>query len=204
MIPKSRIIFKGIIFLTLLILVFSPSLCAQEDEETDEKKEKDPIELKLGVETGYSFGFQMKEESMLFEAGPQVQMIVDFKAAARIFYGIGAGYETYDTESFVPLFLSFKGFSKKKYEGGYLSFKMGYAIAWDNEFNTYDNYFYRGGLLFSTGLGRSFEVKDKYHVLINANFKHQFVRIDYETYESSVYTENINYNFISLRIGLMF
>ena len=202
MMLRSRTIFKWIIIGALISPVFILPVYAQEDEEKD--KEKDPIELKYGLEAGYSLGFQMKEESMLFEAGPQMQMLVEYKAAARIFYALGAGYETYDTQSFLPLFLSFKGFSEKKYEGGYLAFRMGYALAWDNEFNAYDNYLYRGGLLFSTGIGRSFEVKDKYHILINANFKHQFVRIDYETYESNVYTETINYNFISLRIGLMF
>jgi len=200
---KNRIKILWIIAVVLVAFVFILPVYAQ-DEDDNEKKEKDPIDLKFGLEAGYSFGFQMKEESMLFEAGPQVQMIIDYKAASRIFYGFGIGYETYDTESFVPLFLSFKGFSKKKYEGGYLAFRMGYAIGWDNEFNKYDNYTYWGGLLFSTGIGRSFEVKDKYHVLINANYKHQFVRIDYETYESTTYTENINYNFITLRIGLMF
>jgi len=140
----------------------------------------------------------------LFEAGPQAQLVVEYKAASRVFYGLGAGYEKYDTESFLPLFISFKGFADKKYEGGYLAFQMGYSLAWDSEFSAYDNYKFRGGLLFGTGLGRSFEVKDKYHILVNVNFKHQFVRIDYETFDTEPYTEIINYDMISLRIGIMF
>ena len=93
--------------------------------------------------------------------------------------------------------------TKKKDEGPYLSFQMGYSFAWDKDFNSYENYNYRGGLLFSTGIGRMFEIKDKYKILINISLKHQFVRIDYKSFDSSDYTENINYDMISLKIGLL-
>ena len=80
---------------------------------------------------------------------------------------------------------------------------MGYSIAWDKDFESYDNYDYRGGLLFGMGIGRMFEIKDKYKILLGISLNHQFVRIDYNTFDSTYYTENINYDLLALQIGIM-
>ena len=144
----------------IMVLILIPAIMhAQSSDDDDKKKDKDPIELKYGLETGYSFGLHLRKESTLFETNFQVHTAIDYKAASRIYYGIGAGYEKYDTESFLPLYITFKGFTDKKYEGPYLSFIMGYSLAWDSEFNSYDNYHFRGGLLYGTGIGRSLRSK---------------------------------------------
>lgn len=172
-------------------------------EAVSQAEDKSEIELAYHLAAGYSFGGQIVDESLLFESGISFEFITNYKASSRICYGLGLGYERYDTETFLPLFLSFTGMTKKKDEGPYLSFQMGYSFAWDKDFNSYENYNYRGGLLFSTGIGRMFEIKDKYKILINISLKHQFVRIDYQSFDSGDYTENINYDMISLKIGLL-
>ena len=173
-------------------------------DKDKEKKDRDPVKLKYSLESGYSFGGQFVNESFIFESGIAFQLETHLIAASRIYYGIGLGYEKYDTESFIPIFLSFKGLTKKKNEGPFLSFQMGYSFAWDKDFSNYENYNYIGGLLFSTGIGRMFDLMEKYSILLNFSLKHQFVRIDYETFDSNIYTETINYDMISIKIGFMF
>ncbi|MFC2080743.1 hypothetical protein ACFLR8_00865 [Bacteroidota bacterium] len=179
----------------ILIAVFQEAVSQVEDESQ--------IELAYHLAAGYSFGGQIVDESMLFESGISFELITNLRVSPRIYYGLGLGYESFDTETFLPLFLSFTGMTKKKDEGPYLSFQTGYSFAWDKNFSSYENYNYRGGLLFSAGIGRMFEIKDKYKILINISLKHQFVRIDYQSFDSSDFTENINYDMISFKIGLL-
>lgn len=190
-------------FIILLAVCQEAISQAEGKSEKKEDKDKNEIELAYHLAAGFSFGGQIIGETFLFESGISFELITNYRASSRIYYGLGLGYERYDSETFMPLFLSFTGMTKKKDEGPYLSFQTGYSFAWDKDFNSYENYNYRGGLLFSTGIGRMFEIKDKYKILINISLKHQFVRIDYKSFDSSDYTENINYDMISFKIGLL-
>ena len=189
----------------IILLAFCQEVVSQAEDKSDNKKDKDKKEIKLAYQlaAGYAFGGQIVDKSILFESGISFELITNLRVAPRIYYGLGLGYERYDSETFLPLFLSFTGMTKKKDEGTYLSLQMGYSFAWDNDFNSYDNYNYRGGLLFSAGIGRMFEIKDKYKLLANISLKHQFVRIDYKPIDSSGYTETINYDMIIIKIGLL-
>ena len=189
----------------IILLAFCQEVVSQSDDKSDNKKDKDKKEIKLAYQltAGYAFGGQIVDKSILFESGVSFELITNLRVSPKIYYGLGLGYERYDSETFLPLFLSFTGMTKKKDEGTYLSFQTGYSFAWDNDFNSYDNYNYRGGLLFSAGIGRMFEIKDKYKLLANISLKHQFVRIDYKPIDSSGYTETINYDMIIIKIGLL-
>jgi hypothetical protein len=187
-----------------LILLCSELCAFQEDTPEDEdKKDKNRIELAYHLAAGYSFGGQMFDEVFIFESGTSFQFITDIKASSKIYYGLGIGYEKLDSESFLPLYFSFKGLSDKKDQGPYLSFKMGYSFAWDKDFELYDNYEHKGGLLFGAGIGRMFEIKDTYKILFNISFNHQFVRIDYNTFDDIHYTESINYDMFTFSLGIM-
>ena len=188
-------------FFVILLLPISLKNYAFGQENS---KEKDKIDLKYSIEAGYTVGGQIVKENFIFESGVTFQYLTDIKISSRIYYGLGLGIEKYDTETFIPVFLSFKGLIKKKKDAPYLSFQMGYSFAWDKGFNNYANYNYKGGLLFSTGFGRIFDIKEDYNIMIYVNFKHQFAKIDYETFDMNIYTENLNFDMISLRIGFMF
>ena len=189
----------------IILLVFCQEVVSQTEDKSDNKEDKDKKEIKLAYQlaAGYAVGGQIVDKSILFESGVSFELITNLRVSPKIYYGLGLGYERYDSETFLPLFLSFTGMTKKKDEGTYLSFQTGYSFAWDNDFNSYDNYNYRGGLLFSAGIGRMFEMKDKYKLLVNISLKHQFVRIDYKPLDSSSYTETINYDMIIIKIGLL-
>lgn len=189
----------------IILFSFCLDAASQTKEKSDNEEDKDKKEITLAYQltSGYAIGGQIVNESFLFESGISFELITHIRVTSRIYYGVGLGYERYDSETFLPLFLSFTGMTKKKDEGYYLSFQTGYSFAWDNAFNSYDNYNYMGGLLFNAGIGRMFEIKNKYRFLVNISLKHQFVRIDYQPLNSSSYTEIINYDMIIFKIGLL-
>jgi len=187
------------------LLAFCQEVVSQAEDKSDNKEDKDKKEIELAYQltAGYTFGGQIVDKSLLFESGISFELVTNLRVSSRIYYGLGLGYERYDSETFLPLYLSFTGMTKKKDAGPYLSFQTGYSFAWDKDFKSYDNYNYRGGLLFSAGIGRMFEMKDKYKILANISLKHQFVRIDYKPVDSGIYTETINYDMIIIKIGLL-
>jgi hypothetical protein len=191
-------------FIAFLILLCPDTYAFQEDPDEDEEgKEKDKIELAFHLAAGYSLGGQMFDEVIIVESGTSFEFITEVKASSRVFYGLGLGYDKLDTESFMPVFLSFKGLLNKKDNCPYMSFRMGYSFGRDKDFNAYDNYDYRGGLIFGAGIGRMFDVRDKFRIMLSISLNHQFVRIDYETYDSARFTENINYDLLTFRLGIM-
>ena len=192
-------------FFRLLFLIsffgFLPrSLWAQE-ESSDEPKSNSKLHHTL--EAGLTLGGQLTNENFVYKSGVLFQYTADIQASSRVYYGVGAGLEKFNEETFIPIFASFKGMLKKKDNTPFLTAQLGYAIASNQKYSHYANYRFDGGVLFSPGLGYKFAVGDVFSLLCSINYKHQFAKVRYENYDRNIYKESLNYDLISFRIGLL-
>jgi hypothetical protein len=101
------------------------------------------------------------------------------------------------------LYASFKGLLKKKDSVPYLTAQVGYAFASNSNLYDYAGYSYRGGIVFSPGIGYKLNVKDKYSVLFSVNYKHQFAGVKYETFDKQVFRDHLNFDLLSFRVGIL-
>lgn len=190
-------------FFWLLMLVSFLPASAQDEDETDSDKESKSVNLHHTFELGYVVGGQISNDNFIYKAGLMGQYTADFQVSTRVFYGAGIGYEKLDQETFIPIFASFKGLLKKKDSSPFLTAQLGYALGLNKNMYSYEGYSYRGGILFSPGFGYKLSVKDKYSVLFSVNYKHQFARIRYKTLDAHTYADNLNFDLLSFRIGIL-
>lgn len=197
---NSQLMYLRCWFIFLFVCMHLQSF-AQDDEK---EEDKETLKLHHSVEAGLMIGGQISNDNFIYKSGWLVQYTADAQVCTRVFYGVGAGIEKFDAETFIPLFASFKGLLKKKDSTPYLTAQLGYAFASNENYYSYANYKYRGGVLFSPGFGYRLSIKDKYFVLISVNYKHQFARVQYKTFDSKTYQDQLNYDFISFRVGFLF
>jgi hypothetical protein len=188
-------------FLCLLPLICCTVSYAQDDEKED--KGSKYVNLHHTLELGYSLGGQISNDNFIYKAGLLGQYTADFQVSSRVYYGAGMGYEKLDHEIFIPIFASFKGLLKKKDSTPFLTAQLGYALGSNKNLYSYQGYSYRGGILFSPGWGYKLSVKDKYAILFSVNYKHQFAKIRYKTLDNHRYEDNLNFDMLSFRIGVM-
>jgi hypothetical protein len=188
-------------FCCLLLLIPFTAAYAQDDEKDD--KSSKSANLHHTLELGYSLGGQISNDNFIYKAGLHGQYTADFQVSSRVYYGAGIGYEKLDQETFIPLFASFKGLLKKKDSTPYLTAQLGYALGSNKNLYSYQGYSYRGGILFSPGFGYKLSVKDKYSILLSVNYKHQFAKIKYKSLDNHTYEDNLNFDLLTFRIGVM-
>jgi hypothetical protein len=191
------------IFLFFAFISFAIPVSAQEDEDEEDKGNK-ALPLSHSLEAGFSIGGQLSNDNFVYETVKLVQYTAYVQASTRVYYGIGMGYEKFDKETFIPLFASFKGLLKKKDSTPYLTAQLGYAFGSNSNLYNYEGYSYRGGILFSPGFGYKLSVKDKYSILFSVNYKHQFAKLRYKTLDNHIYREEINFDLLSFRVGVLF
>ncbi len=203
--PKYLLTFLGKYLCCLWLLGIASGAYAQDDEKDEEEEDtkKSTLNLHHTLEAGYAIGGQISNDNFIYKAGLSGQYTADFQVSTRVFYGAGIGYEKFDSETFIPIFASFKGLLKKKDNTPFLTAQLGYALGSNKDLYSYEGYSYKGGILFSPGWGYKFSVKDKYSFLFSINYKHQFARIKYKTIGEHTYEDNINFNFLSFRVGIM-
>jgi hypothetical protein len=181
-----------------------PAFAQDDDDEGEDKdKGKKSFNLHHTAEVGFSLGGQLSNDNFVYETGRLFQYTADVQVSARVYYGLGIGVEKFDTETFVPLTASFKGLLKKKDSTPYLTAQLGYAFGYNSNVNDYAGYSYQGGLLFSPGFGYKLSVKDKYSILFSVNYKHQFATLKYETFDRQVFRDNLNFDLLSFRVGIL-
>ncbi len=190
-------------FCCLFLFLATPAAYAQDDEKDEDDSKKRSPSLHHTLEVGYTFGGQLTNDNFIYKAGLSGQYTADFQVSTRVFYGVGVGFDKYDNERFIPLFASFKGLLSKKDNTPFLTAQLGYALGSNKNLYSYEGYSYKGGIVFSPGWGYKFSVKDKYAFLFSINYKHQFARIKYKTLDAHTYEDNINFNLLSFRVGVM-
>ncbi len=194
------------LFSLLLVLGWHPAMAqdqAEKEDKDEKKKSKKSWTLHHTLDGGYSFGIQQSNEQVITQSGLVGSYTAQLRVSNRIYYGLGFGYEQFEYETFLPIYLDFKGKLRKKDNSPYLSTQLGYAIGSNDSYLQFVDYTYRGGLFFSSGVGYKFSVKDRFSCLMSVAYKHQFAHVRYETFDGETYREELNFDLVMFRFGII-
>jgi hypothetical protein len=136
------------------------------------------------------------------------QMVNGYKFNPWVFMGLGIGMDTYNNQSLLPLFASFR--SDLVHQGGVLPFYFvdgGYAfnLSGEGSLNGW-NTRYLGGLLFATGLGTKILVSHHTGFLVSVGYRYQHSAFEQEFVGAggNKSKTELNYRRAVLRVGFTF
>lgn len=175
-----------------------------EDKEDNDDKDGKKTKLRPYIGAGMVTGGMAANGKFIYKTGKAVQMAVHLKASKRVYYGLNLGAEFYRDETFLPVGVSFLGYTKGKNSSPFLTAQLGYAAAFNEKIYSYADYNYYGGIFFSPGAGYKIEVKDKYNVHLGISYRHQFSYIEYKTPDSGTFKDENNFHLVSFTAGFLF
>ena len=151
----------------------------------------------------YCIGGQVYNDNFIYKPGISVQYSYGLKLNEVVGVGLGLGFQSFQHEQFLPLYLEVMGYKKKKKNTPVLEMQFGYAPCWYSGSMNLKNYEYHGGVFFNAGVGSKFHVNGPFSVIFHISYRHQFARLEYEIFETDTYSELLNYDMIVLSLSLI-
>jgi hypothetical protein len=135
------------------------------------------------------------------------QTVNGYKFNPWVFTGLGIGLESFDNQSLLPLFGSFRG--DLVHQGGFIPFYFvdgGYAFDLSGEGNINGQTTrYRGGALFATGLGTKLIIGNHSGLLMSVGYRYQRTSFEQEYFGGGGNSKTVtNYRRIVIGLGLTF
>ncbi len=151
----------------------------------------------------YAFGAQVYNSNFLFRPGYAINYTHNYKLNKHINAGMGVSYMRLDDENFTPIYVNFLALRTKKDSEKYIRTQIGYALAHSKAINRLEDYNLKGGVYFKCGVGRTFPINDKIGLSTELSYKYQNARLDYQSYNSTTYTESLDYSFFEFSLGIV-
>lgn len=133
-----------------------------------------------GVSFGYTYGHQFNK---------------------YISVGGGISLDTYD-DSFLPVYLDFRGYLMNKPTSIFYSVHAGYAVAFDQFKKDKEGTYFKGGPIVHPAIGLRFAGKQNYSFLMDIGYRFQYVKRESSWNENI--TDKITFKRLSLRMGFLF
>ncbi|HEX8529285.1 MAG TPA: hypothetical protein VF646_04660 [Cytophagales bacterium] len=186
-----------------LLLGALPLLAQKKDKDEDDEGEKSNFVVHHSLEGGLAIGGQISNEVFVLKSGISLAYAAEVEFSSRVYYGLGLGMDKFREETFFPVFGSFRGMLRKKDNSPFLAAQFGYAFGSHRNYAAFEGYDFRGGVVFSPGLGYRFAVGDKFSGLMGVYYKHQFAQAEYRTYDGFRYRSPLNYDLVCFRVGIL-
>ena len=182
-------------FILFFSLIFSFS---QAQNLTLTKKKK----LNTRIEFGFDRGIQLSKNFPILKSGEQFNVSVSKVYGSHFEAGVGAGYQNLEDEQFIPIYLLLVGKTKAG-NGPYIESSVGHAYGENSKYEHTVTSNFEGGKYFSTGIGYEFNIKNQYAFLASCNYIRQQSQVKYYQEERVNYIENLTFDLIVFKIGLL-
>ena len=166
--------------------------------------ERSPRNTFQRIDASYIIGGQIYNDNFIYNPGLSLNMTYGIYLTSDVSIGFGAGYQSFENERFIPIYGEILGYKKHKNTSApFIRMQMGYGIGWSENFPANIHYKYSGGPFIDIGMGRKFKINDRHSLIMQWSYRHQFARLEYETYGAEMYSQNLNYDMIVITIAFM-
>jgi hypothetical protein len=185
----------------LIASLFSFPGMTQEIHQPENKNRKLAVYQQLTA--GYIFGGQVYNDNFLYNPGFQFQTSYGVSINKNVAMGLGTGLKLHDKESFIPVFTEIVGYKKNKNNTPLIRMQLGYSLGWDNTHSNIEGYEFKGGLFIDVGMGRKIKLNENYSILFQWSYQHQFAKMEYDVFNTSNYSQVLNYDMIVITLGIV-
>jgi hypothetical protein len=155
------------------------------------------------VETSYVFGGQVYNLKLMYDPGFAIQASYGLMLNGQVGLGLGTGYMQLMDERFLPVYAEVVGYLKDKPGTPVIRMQLGYSAGWYKGDMSMEGYEFHGGMCFDAGLGRKITINDKYAVIFQCSYRHQFAKMEYEVYGGREYKSAMNYDMLLFTLGFV-
>jgi hypothetical protein len=185
------------IFILVFVLFFRNQSQAADPEDTDS------LNMYQRVSLSYAVGGQIYNNNLIYNPGFSIQTSFGWMLNELVGVGVGAGCLALSDESFLPVFVEAIGFKKDKKSSPVIKMQIGYSYGWYPGPIKAEGYKFRGGVYLDAGLGRKFEINQKYSILFQLSYCHQFAHMEYKIYGGQKYTQRMNFDMFLISLGFI-
>ncbi len=189
-----------ILLILLVALLWIKHSKAQESDSVTKKKD---IEHYQTLDASYIVGAQLFNDNFIYNPGYSVSTSFGVFIDDKVVVGLGTGFRSFETENFVPVYAEVIGFKKDKSSTPLIKMQLGYSIGWDDRATKIEGYNFKGGLIIGAGMGRKIKINKKVSILFQWTYQHQFAKMEFDIYNSTDYSEVLNYDMIAISLGLI-
>lgn len=187
------------LLLLVILLIAEEGVLAQ---QSDHKSLKE-LGFYQTVEASYVIGAQVFNDNFVYNPGYSFSTSYGKKLNHSVGIGLGIASRTFEDESFLPIYGEIIGYKKNKANTPFIRMQMGYALGWDNRSSQAEGYEFSGGVFLGAGMGRKIRLNDNFSIMLSWAYQHQFAKMEYEIYSTTNYSEILNYDMITISVGLI-
>lgn len=194
---------KSFLFAAVLVTSFSGICFAQPLVNSDSASHK-TRDIRFSLGGGYLLGGQFYNESFSYNPGFSADISAYYGLNETIFLGGGAGIAALvQREQFIPLYLSFLGFTRAQKSGTYFLLNAGASLGSGDAYEAIERFELNGGPFFKAGIGRRFMIND-FAFLMGVAFQHQWARGTFESAFGRSYSEPFNYDYLAFELRFFY